>query len=106
MLRGLAFSNQNDFLVVSTYESNALVWKTDTTPKVGVLSEEGQPKPRIWECYGHWDSVNDARFSPDDKYVITGCQDYSVNVFQAVSQQCDDSSKLLKCLRSLKGHSV
>ncbi|KAI3543764.1 regulator of conidiation-1 [Colletotrichum filicis] len=104
IVTGVAFSNQNDFLVAFTYESNALVWKTDTTPKVGVLSEEGQPKPRIWECYGHTGGVNDARFSPDDKYVITASQDCSVNVFQAVNQQCDDSSQSLECLRKVKGH--
>ncbi|KAK1489099.1 hypothetical protein CTAM01_11248 [Colletotrichum tamarilloi] len=106
IVTGVAFSNQNDFLVAFTYESNALVWKTDTTPKVGVLSEEGQPKPRIWECYGHTGGVNDARFSPDDKYVITASQDCSVNVFQAVNQQCDDSSQSLECLRKVKGHRV
>ncbi|EXF81271.1 regulator of conidiation-1 [Colletotrichum fioriniae PJ7] len=103
---GLAFSNQNDFLVACTLDRFARVWKTDTIPSVEPSCfAKGQTQANIWTCCGHSDSLYDARFSSDDKYVITASSDKSAKVFPAVSQQGDDSSKSLKCLSTLEGHS-
>ncbi|KAK1640771.1 hypothetical protein BDP81DRAFT_510114 [Colletotrichum phormii] len=105
VVTGLAFSNQNDFLAVYTLDNVARVWETDAIPDVKELSEEIQAKPNIWTCYGHSDSVDNVRFSSDDRYVITASSDKTAKVFPAASQQCDGSSKSLRCLSTLEGHS-
>ncbi|KAK7439447.1 regulator of conidiation-1 [Colletotrichum acutatum] len=102
---GVAFSNQNDFLIASTLGTIARVWKPDTIPNVEEPFEQDQTQANIWTCSGHSDSIYDVRFSSDDKYVITASLDESAKVFPAVSQRCDDSSKSLKCLSTLEGHS-
>ncbi|KAK1708896.1 WD40-repeat-containing domain protein [Colletotrichum acutatum] len=102
---GVAFSNQNDYLIASTLGTIARVWKPDTIPNVEEPFEQDQTQANIWTCSGHSDSIYDVRFSSDDKYVITASLDESAKVFPAVSQRCDDSSKSLKCLSTLEGHS-
>ncbi|KAI3556961.1 regulator of conidiation-1 [Colletotrichum abscissum] len=102
---GVAFSNQSDFLVASALGDFARVWKTDTVINVEEPFEQGQTQANTWTCYGHSDPIYDVRFSSDDRYVITASSDQSAKTFPAVSQQCDDSSKSLKCLNTLEGHS-
>ncbi|KXH45135.1 WD domain-containing protein [Colletotrichum simmondsii] len=102
---GVAFSNQNDFLVVSTMKKFAQVWKTHTEELFGETVGEAQTKSNNWTCNGHLDGIEAVRFSSDDKYVITASLDKTAKVFPAVSQQGDDSPKPLKCLNTLEGHS-
>ncbi|KXH49973.1 regulator of conidiation-1 [Colletotrichum nymphaeae SA-01] len=101
----LAFSNQSDFLVASSDRKSTRVWKMDTLPSVEESSEEGQTQAKMWTCHGHSMAVRAVQFSSDDRYVVTASFDATVKVFPAASQQRDDSSKSLRCLNTLEGHS-
>jgi WD40 repeat protein/nucleoside phosphorylase len=68
-VRSVAFSHHGKYIVTASYDSTAKIWDAETYKCLKILPAFDKTKyPK-----GHKGIVISASFSPDDKFIITGC---------------------------------
>ena len=72
-----------------------------------VNSKSQEPSPKSQICRGHSDAINDANFSPDSKYIVSGSNDFTVRIWDLQGNEIQmftgHKAKIQKCKFSSDG---
>ena len=72
-----------------------------------VNSKPQEPSPKSQICRGHSDAINDANFSPDSKYIVSGSNDFTVRIWDLQGNEIQmftgHKAKIQKCKFSSDG---